>query len=314
MAKSKLYKYINILIQVTIGVVAILIIYNKLQDSFNSKATLIILGKVNILYLIFAFFLLFINWGVEAIKWKYAIKKTVQIPFNKAYKFTLTAVTASLVTPNRMGEIPFRALMLGKSYFKDATLKTIVASFSQLTITVLMGLISLMFIKLPLIQDYQVIVFILLLISLVLMIIVLFKTTKISLILNKFRVFKRYKLFNALSDFNYKEIIILLFLSLIRYSIFSFQFYLVFMTFGIELTTINHIMLIPFFFLLTTVIPTILISEIGVRGSVAIYLFSCFLDMEIHVLLAAVTLWVINVGLPALIGIFNLKYLRVVTN
>ncbi len=72
----------------------------------------------------------------------------------------------------------------------------------------------------------------------------------------------------------------------------------------------REIFLIPVCFLLASSIPTILISEIGVRGSVALFVFGVVSDLDIQIIMASVLLWLINVALPALLGLLNLKELK----
>ena len=66
-------------------------------------------------------------------------------------------------------------------------------------------------------------------------------------------------------------------------------------------------------FLIVSIIPTIAIAEIGVRGSVAILLFSYFAVNPISVFSATISLWLINLVVPSIIGLFfvsSLKFFR----
>jgi len=63
--------------------------------------------------------------------------------------------------------------------------------------------------------------------------------------------------------------------------------------------------------MIASFIPTILISEIGVRGSVALFVFGTVSNMDIQIILSSVLLWLINVALPALIGLINLNDLKI---
>jgi hypothetical protein len=56
-------------------------------------------------------------------------------------------------------------------------------------------------------------------------------------------------------------------------------------------------------------LPSFALTELGVRGSIAVMLFQNVSDNISGALLAVVLLWIINVALPALIGcvyVFNL--------
>ena len=65
--------------------------------------------------------------------------------------------------------------------------------------------------------------------------------------------------------------------------------------------------------LVVSVIPTIAITEIGIRGSVAVFLFGLLSSNIVGILSATFVMWVINLLLPALLGtlfIFTLKFFR----
>ena len=62
-----------------------------------------------------------------------------------------------------------------------------------------------------------------------------------------------------------------------------------------------------------SIIPTIAISEIGVRGSVAVYLFGLISANALGILSATFVLWLINLLIPAIIGtffVFTLNFFR----
>ncbi|MBL4593272.1 MAG: flippase-like domain-containing protein, partial [Flavobacteriales bacterium] len=143
MKTNNLYKYINLLLRIIIGVVAIGYIFIKLKDEFFLN--LQVINGQNIIYsaIVITIFLLFVNWGIEAFKWRYAISKVERISFKKAFKLTLTGITLGIITPNRVGEIPARALLLNRNSFNELTLKTLVSSFSQVIITFFVGIVGL---------------------------------------------------------------------------------------------------------------------------------------------------------------------------
>jgi uncharacterized membrane protein YbhN (UPF0104 family) len=128
---------------------------------------------------------------------------------------------------------------------------------------------------------------------------------------NRFEYFKKRQLFSALSTFTRKELFKILALSFLRYLVFFLQFFLVLKAVGVNISNFQEIMLIPLCFMITSCIPTLLISEIGVRGSVALFIFGVVSDMEIEIILASILLWLINVAVPALLGVFNLKEVKI---
>jgi hypothetical protein len=70
-----------------------------------------------------------------------------------------------------------------------------------------------------------------------------------------------------------------------------------------------------------TVIPTIALSELGVRGSVSIFIFALYLEpignwsqnTSLAVFSASGVLWLINLAFPALLGalfVYSLRFFR----
>ncbi|PCJ24420.1 MAG: hypothetical protein COA97_09890 [Flavobacteriales bacterium] len=311
MKTNNLYKYINLLLRIIIGVAAVWFIYIKLNDDFIIQFQQISLDNINYSLIVVVILMLFVNWGVEAMKWRYAIRSLEMISIFKSFKLTITGITMGLLTPNRVGEIPARALLLNTDLFKEITLKTAVSSFSQVLITLLLGIVGLI-LTYHFFNFFNPISLIAILtLGLIILLLIYFKISSLERLFNRINYFREKEIFKALSTFSFRELINLLFFSFLRYVVFFIQFYLILKAFNIVLISINEVLLIPVCFMLTSFIPTILLSEIGVRGSVALLVFGTVSDMDIHIVLASVLLWLINVALPALMGLFNLRQLKI---
>jgi hypothetical protein len=104
----------------------------------------------------------------------------------------------------------------------------------------------------------------------------------------------------------------------LRYMVFSTQFYLFLLAFEVPLKLGEAMMIIPVIYLITTSIPTIALSELGVRGSVSVFFIGVFMagnfigvgDLQLRVFAASTCIWLINIALPALIGTFFVNQLR----
>lgn len=311
MNKSTLYKYINLLFRFTIGIVAVWFIYVKLNSEFIKNWSSIKFDELDWSLLVLTTVLLLLNWGIEASKWRFAIRNHHKVSFLRAFRLVFTGITIGLLTPNRIGEIPARAALLKSNSFKEIVLKTIASSFSQVIITFLLGGIGLV-----LSQNYfnlsidSLILNMIVVVGLILLFVLYFNMKKLSFLFEKFKILRNEKLIKALINIRFKELFILLVYSVLRYLVFFLQYWLILKFFGIELLEMNELFLIPVCFLIASSIPTILISEIGVRGSVALFVFGLVSDLEIQIILASVLLWVINVAIPAIFGIYDLKELK----
>ncbi|MDP7197522.1 MAG: hypothetical protein QF864_15220, partial [SAR202 cluster bacterium] len=113
--------------------------------------------------------------------------------------------------------------------------------------------------------------------------------------------------------YNSQELAIVFILSIFRYAVFTTQFFILLKLFTVDITYFDAIILTMVMLFVISVIPTIAITEIGVRGSVSIFLFGLISTNSAGVLSATFVMWVINLLLPAIIGtifVFTLKFFR----
>jgi uncharacterized membrane protein YbhN (UPF0104 family) len=94
-----------------------------------------------------------------------------------------------------------------------------------------------------------------------------------------------------------------LFLSAIRYLVFTTQFYLILIALGMEIEVTSAFVLIAVTFLITSIIPTFALTEIVVRSAVAVSVFTVIDTGHPEIAAAAsFLLWIINLAIPALAG------------
>ena len=132
--------------------------------------------------------------------------------------------------------------------------------------------------------------------------------------LSKIKFLNKYEKYNTVFSFySTIELAKILLFSVARYVVFTTQFFILLLVFGVEISYLDAIVLIMIMLFVISIIPTIAITEIGVRGSVAISLFGLISFNTIGIISATLVLWIINLLLPALIGtffIFSLKFFR----
>lgn len=342
--KAKLRKTYNFILRALIVVATFAFIYReisikhddlsgitaKFSDQFSSPY--FILGILLILLL------MFINWGIESRKWQFLIRKIESVSYPKAYKATLTGVAVSSFTPNRIGDYLGRVFILEKGNRIQGILITIIGSVAQFLTTFIAGTLSvavMVFIYREPISHYmgmslKSFYFAYASIGLLTLLIYFYS---ILLFLNvsvvhdfaekilgrKSRRLQRY--LGVYDLYKKRELLRVLYYSFWRFLVFSFQFYILLLVFGVDLSFIQGIMLISIVFLVVTIIPTFAITELGIRGSISLYIFSLYfsqqegtgISTDIGVVSASSVLWLINLAIPALLGAmfaFNLKFFR----
>lgn len=299
-----------------IGVLAIIYIYMKLKDNYLDYAHYLSIHNVNYLMLIGALLLTLINWGIEAFKWRFLIAPVQQISLLEASKIVVISITVGIITPNRLGEIPSRVWLLNNNkVLKSLITFTSYGAYAQGITTLLFGSVGLYFTRnyfetIPFIDG----VWMAFMTGTFFFFFLYFNVSFFKLLEKVVPFIKKRKILTAMNEMSIYSLFKVLLLCMIRYSVFFFQYYLILSAFNIQLESNLDLLLICVCFMLTTVIPTILLSEIGVRGGVALFIFGIISDHDIAIVLASLTLWIINVALPAIIGVFGLSQLKVYAN
>ncbi len=239
------------------------------------------------------------NWLVEILKWQRIIVSVKKLSFSEATKQSLTALTASLATPNRIGDYGAKAYFFSIDKRKKVLLLNFFSNSAQMLITSFFGVIGLIY----LIQKYGIsfsktkMLFFLLGLLVLGFLGYVFKERQLVLkglsIANVIIAIKKIHL-------NIKLKIILY--SLIRYLIFSYLFYYLLVFFGAKLQYSEAILLIFAMYLFVSIIPTIFMFDVVVRSGVAVWLFSMAGIEELVILSTVLTMWLLNFVIPAAIG------------
>ncbi len=334
--KTKLKKTYNYLIRIIIVVATYTFLYfqifqkRNLSEFYDNFIELI--NKPDFIYgIVLVFILMFVNWGLETWKWKLLISKIERVKFFRAYEAVLTGISVSAFLPNRIGDYFGRVFILKRANHIEGILVTIVGSISQLITTLILGSVALLIflpqhVKESMYFNDYVFSGLIAFIAIAIFFLLLFYFN-ISILSNFLLRFTRKNWTNlrhhlqAFSYFNPKELLKILLLSTLRYFVFTLQFHLLLVLFGIQIPLFDSIILITVFFFILTAIPTIALAEIGVRGSVSLFVFGLYFStmgygtgwFEMGVFSASSALWLINIVIPAIAGtifVFNLKFFR----
>ena len=123
--------------------------------------------------------------------------------------------------------------------------------------------------------------------------------------------YKNYK--ESVFIYSKMELLHVFLLSLLRYFVFTFQYYLILKMFNIDIGSVNSFLIIAVTFFVSSIIPTFTLTEMMVRGSSAIYFFSLFTKNSSAVMASSILIWIINIALPAILGglfIWKLKLFK----
>lgn len=313
----KTKQFLVVLIKLSIVVVAFYVIFKKLfqNDSlnFHDFSHFLIENKVfSIKNMIFLLILSSFNWFFEILKWQTLVSAVNPISFKKSLEQSFSALTASLLTPNRIGEYGAKALYVSSKLRKRILLLNLIGNMMQMGVTLLFGSIGLLF----LIPNYHLDIstnsmVYLALFLIALLIVFLWISMRKSF---KIKGFSIEKLNSFITKIPNRILLSAVFYSIIRYLIFSFQLYFLLKMFGITLSYFEAMILISSIYVLSSVIPTLLLFDVVIKSSVAVFVFSLAGIDELRILCIMTLMWLLNFVLPSIIGSYYVLQFKFVKN
>ncbi|UKM65955.1 lysylphosphatidylglycerol synthase domain-containing protein [Flavobacteriaceae bacterium GSB9] len=308
----KAKQFFFVLIKLSIVGAAFYFVYRKLTNNsalkFSDFSDFVLKKDIfSLKTIIFLAFLSTLNWFFEILKWKILINPIKTTKLKAATEQILGSLTASLFTPNRIGEYGAKALYFVQENRKKAVLINVIGNLLQMAVTVCFGCLGLLFfIKIyqPNIEYQKFHLF--LIIALAVIILIGLAIAKSSFAIKWFSFIK---IRAFLKSYPKNRLALGMLLSFLRYAIFSFQFFFLLQLLNIQLRYFEAMVIISTLYFLASVIPSIFIFDVVVKGGVAIYLFT-FAKVDSLAILSIVTLmWILNFVFPSIVGsYFILKF------
>jgi hypothetical protein len=301
----KTKQFFIVLIKLSIVAGALYFIYSKISDNegldlrefidFVKAQKSLTLKTVGILI-----FLSAVNWILETLKWQFIVNLIQPIRFTNALEQSLGGQTAALITPNRIGDYGAKAIYYPKALRKKIVLLNLLGNISQMSATVLFGSVGLIiFISRYTVDiDYYKLSRVVLIVVMIGAFFLIGRKTKAIQI----RGFGLKQITDFFKDLSISYHLKNLAFSIGRYLVFSFQFYYLLLLFGVEVAYLNAMVVISTMYLLASVVPTISLFDVVIKGSIAIFLFSYVRVNELTILSITTIMWLLNFAIPSIFG------------
>ena len=292
---KKAKNFIILLLKILVVVGAFYFIYDQLahNEKLDWKKFLVLLDrKKSFLGILFLLSFSFLNRFLEILKWKNLAQILRKISLSEATEQVLGALTASIFTPNGIGEYGAKALYFEKQQAKKVVFLNLICNGIQMVLTVVFGVVGL------LILGYGKWVSVIFLI-----VFVLFSA---SFLLKNFKI-KGYsldRLFKKINEIPKKIHKKNIALAILRYLTFSHQYYFLFLAFDVELPYFTLMATIATVYFLASSLPTFQFLDFAVKGSVAVFFFGNLGVNEWIVVFISTLMWFLNVVLPVFLGSF----------
>lgn len=264
----------------------------------------------------------FLNRGLEAWKWMILSSKNEDIRFLAAYKSVLAGMAIGFITPAKSGEVIGRNLFVPKQSLLQTLSLTISSGFFQTFATLLFGSFGLLLLLAIENQNnffvfaYNTIFIFFLGMILLLFIAIYFYPKKLKKTLQRLPFIKKITLRSSSVFFNHNrnEMQQLTLLSVVRYGVFLFQFLFALYFCGVREEFYILFSLSTSVFLISGFIPSSLFGKIGVRESIALFVFLPFGFETNSILCASFLVWIFNQAIPATTGAFLILFRKKIQN
>ena len=266
----------------------------------------------NIIFLFLAIILVLANWGLETAKWHLLINQFEKLSYYNSLKAIFSGVTLSIITPNQIGDFAGRVIHLQTLNKIKGSLITIIGHTAQVIVTGIFGSYALLAFAAKLDYDIYLKWKVIALVILIIHVLVVIAFLNIHLLYRLFQTnkwIKKYEqyiqIFNAYTK---SQLAKLLVLSMLRYIVFLTQYVLLLYFFGVHIGFLNAIIGVISIFCIQSIVPSFILLDIGLRGASALFIFGELSNydksIELGVLLSAYSLWIINMMIPALLGLY----------
>ena len=273
----------------------------KINTLFKNYDLIENLGSWYCIVLVFVFMLL--NWGLESIKWMRLIARFEDISFLTAVKAVVSGITFNIITPNQMGDFAGRVIHLQTMNKWRGSLVTVIGHFAQIIVTLFFGLCAFAYFG----ERYLNITLWLPIgiVAIMLLLYVYFHLHRMYQLIKHLPFIHKIEMYvNVFDRFSSRQLWQILLISFARYLVYVSQYYLLLQFFKVDIEFVPTIACIIGTFCVQSVVPSFLLLEIGVRGLSALAFFTLFSVNQEGILLATYSLWMINILLPALLGMY----------
>lgn len=298
----KAKQFLLVLVKLLIVGFAFYFLYAELSKR-NFTDWQLVSNKFTLISLLGIVFLSVLNWFFEILKWQNLVNTYYEISLKEAAVQSLGSLTASIFTPNRVGEYGAKILYFPKSETKKIILLNFIGNVSQMATTTFFGVFGLIITKL--FDDFFSF-------NVVIVLIVGFSIFLVAFIFRKkinIYGFSAEKLVEKIKQFPRNSLKTTQQLSVIRFLIFSHQFYFLLVIFGIEINYSLALATIFSMYFLASIVPSIHLMDVAIKGSVAVILFGKLGVNQWTIVAITSFMWLLNLVIPALIGsVFVLNY------
>ncbi|TAF94546.1 MAG: UPF0104 family protein [Cytophagia bacterium] len=248
-----------------------------------------------------------LNWAFESLKWQTLAQKIAPVSFFNAFRGVLAGLTLGFFLPNNVGDAAGRLWSLERAHRSAGVGAALLSNGLQFYVSLLFGTLAwghLLYQQPPLRQFYNLVLLGLLVATLFFGAWLLLKRQVAEQYLEGkswFRWLVPY--LRVIGTYHASELGRALGAATARYAVFTTQFFILLHIFGISLPLLATLTGIFLVFFAKTLIPALnFLGDLGIREAASLYFFSFYAVIPARLVATTLSLWLVNILIPVLIG------------
>lgn len=297
----KKQKTIFIFLKLILLLVVIFFFYFQFKKVNWSNQTIYVENPFSLLFVLL---LVPVNWFFEWRKWllTLSVVDVYAKPATKIHAFFAGIVTGML-TPNMLGNFIGRIYYFDRNHRIALVVLTLVTNYAQFIASIFLGIIALLILnKSPWDLDIAQLNWVFIALAIFFLLIYFNFEWVFKYIKRKTRMYLLIRNLQRRRAFRWK----ILGLSMLRHAVFTLQFSLMLSAFG-EDFSFQNMLWIWQFYLWLTLAPSLFLGKLAIRESVAIWVLTAAGMGELTIVISSFLIWVFNLLLPTVIGLFIFK-------
>jgi hypothetical protein len=244
-----------------------------------------------------------VNWGIESYKWMSITRNVEAVSYATALKSVFSGVCVGNIAPGRAMEFLAKIVFFRPENRPTITVLHFINGMFQMLITCIVGIISIAY-KLNQVSRSSTIVYLVIAGGVAMIVFFCWAILNVAFIQRKLTFIKWFRKVGDAQQVQFSKALIvrLISLSIIRYVVFTSQFYLIYSVLSPGSPAIHIFASVAGYFMFTSLIPMISFIEPAIRAAIAIFVFNGAGDNPMNVVLASTFVWIINVVVPSIIG------------
>lgn len=257
-------------------------------------------------HLLLVFALMFVNWFIEAQKWRYLTQKIEPMHFWRSVQGVFSGLCWAVFTPNRIGEYGGRIFFLKPRKRAFGLMAMAVGNVAQMILTNVFGALAmaiflLKFQQLPTVFNLLIVVIAVFFSAMLLF--MYFNISGIESILLRIKFLRKFeRFFKVLRNYHFRQLFNVLGFAALRYTVFTTQYFIFFHWLMPEMQIADILLMTIILLFVQSALPSLDIFDIGVRSITALYFFNYVTTDDISVIAGTAGIWLINIIIPAVIG------------